>query len=54
MHYTSLLGDHVQLDLLSEETIPQVETDAPHAAKRGGTGFAGDPRRSGTLRGGSS
>jgi subtilisin family serine protease len=29
VHYTSLLGDRVQLDLLSEETIPQVEVDAP-------------------------
>jgi subtilisin family serine protease len=29
VHYTSLLGDRVQLELLSEETIPKVETDAP-------------------------
>jgi hypothetical protein len=29
VHYTSLLGDRVQLDLVGEETIPTVEVDAP-------------------------
>ena len=29
MHYTSLRGDRVQLELIEEESIPKVEMEAP-------------------------